>query len=299
MITDVGLAKQHNKATRERRDLTFSTAATITHAAPELGIDPNAPRSRRFDIWSMGCILLEFTIWLLYGPQKLKEFSDCLEGSFYTLQTETKDSRTQGQQLLSPKYQPEKRIAKIHPEVDAWISYIKEKDWRYSDNTTIQRLVDLIATRLLKIEVGNPNTANGNGNPALPSGEQTSASQTPSPILDQTFTLEPGSTSQASISIITTTPSGELDPAFQTINPNQNKPERRLTAKLPVDLNSRAYAPEMKGELENILALLRLKQIKPFGSPPSGGQLPPLGPSRGPTVGQDRRHGVRNPTWVS
>jgi serine/threonine protein kinase len=64
VITDVGLARVHNEATRERGKTT-TTAWTIRYAAPELVVDSKTTRSRRFDIWSFGCILLEFVVWNL------------------------------------------------------------------------------------------------------------------------------------------------------------------------------------------------------------------------------------------
>jgi serine/threonine protein kinase len=273
VITDVGLAKKHNTATRERRDLTFSTAATVTHAAPELGIDPNAPRSRRFDIWSMGCILLEFTIWLLYGPQKLLEFSNCLNGSFYILETQREHSKINGPQKLNPTYKSkEEKTAKIHTEVEAWIRYIKA-DWRCSKGTAVQRLVDLIESRLLRVELGLQNAVNDNDSFIPPSKEEASASQTQSSILDEAFTLEPDST--VSIPMITTT----SDTTSQTMALGKPQPLRKNTALMDPDPSSRAYAPEMRKELETILALLNFKQIEPIGNPPSNGSPPPLGPS--------------------
>jgi serine/threonine protein kinase len=294
VITDVGLARKHNTATRERLDLTFSTAATVTHAAPELGIDPNAPRSRRFDIWSMGCILLEFTIWLLYGPQKLLEFSNCLNGSFYTLETQKELSKINGPQKLSPAYKSkEEKTAKVHTEVEAWICYIKA-DWRCSKGTAVQRLVDLIEDRLLRVELGLQNAVNDNDSFIPPSREEASASasQTQSSILGKAFTVVPGST--ASIPIITTTSVGEPVTASQTMALGKRRPSRKNTALMDPDPSSRAYAPEMRKELETILALLNVEQIKPIGSPPSNGSPPPLGPSRVQFTRQDGRLGVLN-----
>lgn len=63
-IGDFGLAKRHNMPTRLR----FGTTARFTTAQYE---PPEASGqggwSRVYDIWSMGCIILETIIWLLYG----------------------------------------------------------------------------------------------------------------------------------------------------------------------------------------------------------------------------------------
>ncbi|RSL95715.1 hypothetical protein CDV31_013773 [Fusarium ambrosium] len=80
-IADLGLAKQHAFATPQRGDLTFDYGrqtrlmySTSQYVAPEVVIRPYEPRSRLYDIWSMGCIIFEFLIWLLYGYPGLQNF---------------------------------------------------------------------------------------------------------------------------------------------------------------------------------------------------------------------------------
>ncbi len=52
---------------------------------PEAEVGQNEPRSRRYDVWSMGCIYLEFAIWLLRGENGLQRFRRDLQsvGKFY------------------------------------------------------------------------------------------------------------------------------------------------------------------------------------------------------------------------
>jgi serine/threonine protein kinase len=82
-IGDWGEAKRHDQVTELRPSKTRSTAGTIQYQAPEVVVDMlsathlgevKKPRSRLYDIWAMGCITLEFLIWLLYGPEELKRF---------------------------------------------------------------------------------------------------------------------------------------------------------------------------------------------------------------------------------
>lgn len=73
VISDVGVSKFHNKATRLREAPTNTRATTPIYEAPETH-DPDNPRSRRWDMWSMGCMFLEHTIWLLYGHQVMMRF---------------------------------------------------------------------------------------------------------------------------------------------------------------------------------------------------------------------------------
>ncbi|RSL99017.1 hypothetical protein CEP52_009961 [Fusarium oligoseptatum] len=73
-IADLGLAKQHEFATAKRVDATGQRYSTSQYEAPEVVIKRDAPRSRLYDIWSMGCIIFEFVIWLLYGSSGLQNF---------------------------------------------------------------------------------------------------------------------------------------------------------------------------------------------------------------------------------
>ena len=73
-ISDVGLAKRHIVATGFRKDASTTRFATLAYEPPEAVIRLDAPTSRRYDIWSFGCIMLEFVVWLLYGGEGLETF---------------------------------------------------------------------------------------------------------------------------------------------------------------------------------------------------------------------------------
>lgn len=73
-IADLGLAKQHVFSTSNRIQPTGQRYTTSQYEAPEAMPSFREPRSRKYDIWSMGCILLEFVILLLYGGNGLKVF---------------------------------------------------------------------------------------------------------------------------------------------------------------------------------------------------------------------------------
>jgi serine/threonine protein kinase len=75
-IGDLGLAKRHFAPTVHRRQATSTKYGTLSYEAPEAITMPARPRSRRYDIWSFGCIMFETMIWLLYGHQGLKSFWD-------------------------------------------------------------------------------------------------------------------------------------------------------------------------------------------------------------------------------
>jgi serine/threonine protein kinase len=73
-ISDLGLAKRHVVSTNLRKLPSTSQFGTLGYEPPEAMTMLLAPRSRLYDIWSFGCIMLEFVVWLLYGYEGLETF---------------------------------------------------------------------------------------------------------------------------------------------------------------------------------------------------------------------------------
>lgn len=73
-IADLGRAKLHSQTTGRRRAPTSTESWTIQYEAPEAKTAILKPRSRLFDIWSLGCVMLEMVVWFLYGEEKLNQF---------------------------------------------------------------------------------------------------------------------------------------------------------------------------------------------------------------------------------
>ncbi|KAK0724957.1 kinase-like domain-containing protein [Lasiosphaeris hirsuta] len=72
VITDFGLARFHTDNTRTyfpKKDV----AGTPTYRPPECDMEDCAI-SRSFDIWSLGCVLLEFVAWYLGGWEHVNDF---------------------------------------------------------------------------------------------------------------------------------------------------------------------------------------------------------------------------------
>ncbi|KAJ3544684.1 hypothetical protein NM208_g2927 [Fusarium decemcellulare] len=61
IISDVGISRRHTES---------------PHEAPEAESDSREgrPRSRLFDMWSLGCLALEFTVWLVYNFRAVRSF---------------------------------------------------------------------------------------------------------------------------------------------------------------------------------------------------------------------------------
>jgi serine/threonine protein kinase len=139
VIADVGLARVHAMATDNRPDPTSTQSGTVMYWPPERELLQQQARTRRYDIWSLGCIYLEFLIWLLYGTSGLRRFRTELRGNkFYVIQ---------------PNQAGQLEFARVNDDVRKWMDSIK-KDPRCPQSTALGRLLNLIETRLLVVKVG-------------------------------------------------------------------------------------------------------------------------------------------------
>ncbi|KAK2611673.1 hypothetical protein N8I77_005003 [Diaporthe amygdali] len=80
-ICDMGLSKKHTMATR-LRDVATTTMFTSWRYEPPESKEENAIWPRRYDIWSIGCIILEFIVWLVNGPSGLDKFNKEIVNEF-------------------------------------------------------------------------------------------------------------------------------------------------------------------------------------------------------------------------
>ncbi|KAK1988375.1 hypothetical protein LZ30DRAFT_644416 [Colletotrichum cereale] len=148
VIADVGLAKVHTIATEMRNEATRTLNGTVMYEPPEavLLLTKKQPRSRRYDVWSIGCIYFEFLIWLLYGKAELVRFGDDIAHPV---------NRTR--QFFDVLGSGVAGAARIKPDVQKWMDWIR-RDPRCPPNTAIRKLLELICTRLLVIEVSEQRT---------------------------------------------------------------------------------------------------------------------------------------------
>lgn len=93
LISDLGLAKIHSLPTRQRRVPSLSGGGTLRYRSPEMKLEGGAKISRSYDMWSFGCVILEFIIWLLYGKEALGRFeTDCFKSqndAFFAVDSST------------------------------------------------------------------------------------------------------------------------------------------------------------------------------------------------------------------
>lgn len=146
-IGDWGLAKDHIVATELRSQKSSTRHGTLRYEAPErvTGLDQNAQSSktikisRLYDLWSMGCVIFEYIVWLLYGFDGLSDFQSLDIPSFYHAYEENGIQK-----------------ARIHPDVDRWMIHMaKDQACR---ETAIGDLLKIVQKRLLVVKL-HPKTA--------------------------------------------------------------------------------------------------------------------------------------------
>jgi serine/threonine protein kinase len=135
VVADAGHAKVHEKATEFRGEKTSTLGGTKMYSPPEAELRPEEARSRRYDIWSLGCLYLEFLIWILYGNDVLETFRGSMG----------KDQAF---------YEKGPAVVAMKEVVKKWIKAIRD-DPRCSPAglTALGRLADLIEDRLLVANV--------------------------------------------------------------------------------------------------------------------------------------------------
>ncbi|RSL47214.1 hypothetical protein CEP51_015806 [Fusarium floridanum] len=144
-IADLGLAAFHkNLQTIDRRREGIQTktpSGTRRYEPPETDENRNTtePRSRTYDIWSMGCIILELLIWLVYGFTTVDSFQIHTE-FFWEIRS-------------SPG--PSSRQYVVHHIVQ---DCIKELERVLKNDSAYKALLDLVKDRLLVVLVSDKMT---------------------------------------------------------------------------------------------------------------------------------------------
>lgn len=95
VIADFGIARHHQVETRLRDVTTRKDLFTANYRPPEFDMAVDI-RSRKEDVWSLGCVLLEAACWMLQGPlgvarlEKRRYSSPAREGAFWEVETKGK-----------------------------------------------------------------------------------------------------------------------------------------------------------------------------------------------------------------
>lgn len=183
-IADMGLAKQHWEHTHNREFQTRTMYSTPRYEPPDAWVQDGA-RSRLYDVWSLGCVMFEWLIWLLWGNVGLLRFREDLE-----------QSNGRNMQFFSTlPSDAGKNIVELHSTVRTWMDYIRTHHPQCVEGSpsALRDLLDIIERRLLVVRLP-PATANTHrlgeqlfGRPSFPF---------PNPHADGTSTLNVRATAE-------------------------------------------------------------------------------------------------------
>lgn len=180
-IADLGLARHHTMATRDRIGPTSMRFGTVMYESPE-GHPVRAkakPRSRLYDVWSMGCIVLELVIWLLYGYEGLITFRE-----------ETRDGSIMGdgiqQDLNGTNFY---KLANdgnfdVNNVVKDWMQAIQEDDPEFINGkkSALSDLLNLVKMKLLVVRTDDKDNIGESGS-GSESGESSTGCRATAPQL--------------------------------------------------------------------------------------------------------------------
>lgn len=131
VIADVGISKIHENYTRYRTHPTTSTHGTMSYDPPEMDDYANGvPVPRIYDIWALGCVFLEFVVWLVLGRSGWISF--------------LRDITDQGGECKF--WENTSGVSKPHEKIQKWVEDIKRI---VDENSAVWRVVELISKRLL------------------------------------------------------------------------------------------------------------------------------------------------------
>ncbi|KAF1957935.1 kinase-like protein [Byssothecium circinans] len=138
-IADLGVSRVHDKGTLDRDPGTMTRATTPSYEAPEVILPQDKARARRYDVWSLGCIFLEFTVWLLYGNEAVEAFEKARTGP-----------------PVIPEPKPYYKVIDGKPEVHPLVTKALDslhQDRRCLNDTAFEDLLNLIRGRCLLVDV--------------------------------------------------------------------------------------------------------------------------------------------------
>ncbi|WKT38280.1 Protein kinase domain [Fusarium oxysporum f. sp. vasinfectum] len=127
-IADLGLAKFHLKSTSDRKrakEYTETVTGTTQYMPPEFHV--NGQISRRHDVWSLGCIFLEFIIWTAWGLEGLDKFNWRDNEEFWQNRRDPEDV--------------------VHDNIKHWIESMRNA---LMPNTALRDILELITSKMLR-----------------------------------------------------------------------------------------------------------------------------------------------------
>ncbi|KAL4746995.1 hypothetical protein BDW72DRAFT_206862 [Aspergillus terricola var. indicus] len=137
-IADLGLASIRSRNSRSNVN-PKSIIASPTYAPPD--VERKCSISRKWDIWSLGCLFLEFVTYLVLGGQAIDEFSQ-----------QRKESTTEYPEFVPDFFYSSKNRDLVKPCVFSWVDRLKENS---RCSSMLSDVLDLVMTKMIIIEPEN------------------------------------------------------------------------------------------------------------------------------------------------
>ncbi|KAF3050480.1 hypothetical protein E8E11_003748 [Didymella keratinophila] len=139
-LADLGRAQQHDLKTSLRDTIEKERWRTRFYEPPDLSEDlhqqAHGKISRLFDIWSMGCVIFESVIWLLYGSSEILRFQK--------METGNTGNSPYWRKLGRANYQ-------VTTRASLWMEHILQHDSKQV--SAIGDLIKLVRDKLLKVDL--------------------------------------------------------------------------------------------------------------------------------------------------
>ncbi|KAK4201045.1 Serine/threonine-protein kinase par-4 [Triangularia verruculosa] len=148
-LGDWGLAKYHSVATDVRRDKGIHTTTkygTALYEPPEVEDGDVTLLSRQYDIWSLGVIMLELMVWLLYGKGGVKQFREDIQGP-----SKSSKARTSCYEVVEANETDGSRFGLCTPVVK-WMDHLASLSI-FGKDTALGTLLAFVRNRLLVVHV--------------------------------------------------------------------------------------------------------------------------------------------------
>lgn len=139
-ITDFGLGRFHGRDSRSGID-PRKVQGSLTYEPPECKL--GRPVSRAYDMWSLGCLYLEFITWLLKGERAIHDFAD-------TRGRQAPSSVVNDDSFFTtfPPDSNKKRDAEVREDVVRWVEGLRTHE---NCSEAIHDILHLVMEELLKV----------------------------------------------------------------------------------------------------------------------------------------------------
>ncbi|ORY61001.1 kinase-like domain-containing protein [Pseudomassariella vexata] len=143
VVSDLGLTRYHTRKTRPNVPLSKVPGYTSEYRAPELEL--RSWISQKYDIWSLGCVYLEFCIWYLRG--------NCGVGQFGAQHVDEKESDVLG--LYEARFfnivtvSDGEKVAQVKESVGKWMNDLRRS---HGCPESIRQMLNLIQTKMLVVD---------------------------------------------------------------------------------------------------------------------------------------------------